>query len=332
MNMEVLTQSQIDALLNSVQSGEMGEPQVFEDASKKERKYDFRTPKKFTKDELKLLDSVYSNYARVISSHLTSILRLACEVNLIDIEEQKYFEFNNALNENDILSVININMPDAKYEPDPVLMQISNPIVYSMMNRMLGGEGDTDNEDHGEFTDIEIELYSGLIHHIVPLMDNSWQNYYDIKFKFSNVEVNPRLMQTVSTDDTVVIVVLDITINDVTGTINICLPGNALEVILKSFEAGKSTAHRRKESENGKAQTDILYNISGSMLEVRVNLGNSQVMLKDILNMKRGDIINLNKSRNADAVVCVEDKPWFTGELGMQKQNVAVKINGFVTD
>ena len=62
---EILSQSQIDALLNSLQ----GNSEPIEEIEKKEsetkyRKYDFYSPKKFTKDKLKILKSIFDNYSR----------------------------------------------------------------------------------------------------------------------------------------------------------------------------------------------------------------------------------------------------------------------------
>ena len=53
---EVLSQSQIDALLNSMRSGgDSAETSEEKQPEKKYRKYDFTAPRKFTKDRLKML-------------------------------------------------------------------------------------------------------------------------------------------------------------------------------------------------------------------------------------------------------------------------------------
>ena len=90
---ETLTQEQIDALLSSAMSGDIVESSKEPDV----KEYDFRAPKKFTKERIKILDSIFDNYARLLSSYLTGLLRLYCKVSLASIEEQRYFEFNNAL-------------------------------------------------------------------------------------------------------------------------------------------------------------------------------------------------------------------------------------------
>ena len=80
---DVLSQSQIDALLKSMQGGGGGgeEPQEAKQEEKaasvkqeketiKYSKYDFYSPRKFTKDKLKILTSVFENYARIITSRV----------------------------------------------------------------------------------------------------------------------------------------------------------------------------------------------------------------------------------------------------------------------
>ena len=65
---EVLSQSQIDALLAAAQSGALdGGPQAEEAPENKYKKYDFYSPRKFSKDRLKILSSIYENYTRVIN-------------------------------------------------------------------------------------------------------------------------------------------------------------------------------------------------------------------------------------------------------------------------
>ena len=92
---EVLSQSQIDALLNAVRSGEKDMNEQAEDQSeKKYRKYDFHSPKKFTKDRIKMLNSIFDTYTRIINTRLNATLHTTCEVEVESIEEQRYYEFS----------------------------------------------------------------------------------------------------------------------------------------------------------------------------------------------------------------------------------------------
>ena len=72
---DVLSQAQIDALLNSVRSGEKDLEKSPAEQEKKYAKYDFASPRKFTKDRIKMLNGIFENYSRVIGSRLNARLR-----------------------------------------------------------------------------------------------------------------------------------------------------------------------------------------------------------------------------------------------------------------
>lgn len=102
---EVLSQSQIDALLNAARSGEMGLGQQDQTPEKKYRKYDFYSPRKFTKDRLKMISGVFENYTRIINSRINGMLHTTCEIAVESVEEQRYYEFSNALSDGDVLAL-----------------------------------------------------------------------------------------------------------------------------------------------------------------------------------------------------------------------------------
>ena len=328
---EVLSQSQIDALLGRM-NDETEKESIMTESTKKERKYDFSTPKVFTKERLKLIDSIYNNYARVVSSHLTSILRLPCEIELMDIEEQKYYEFSNALTENDILTVIDANIPDVSYDKEPAMLQISNPVICAMIDRLMGGAGDPGDDVNNGFTAIELTTFEKLVLHTIPIMTDVWQSYVNVTFDFSKIEINPRLMQAIGPDDVVLIIVLNINIEDVSGQVSICFPGSTLETMCKIFEENNLAASKRKDNQSEETSENILTNISGSMLDVKAKLCEVELTLEDIYNMQVGDIINLNKPKQSDTLLYIEDMLWFTGEMGVQNKNLAIRINGSAED
>lgn len=117
---EKLSQSQIDALLSSMRGGGGAAPPQEEVPEKKYRKYDFKSPRKFTKDRLKMISGIYDNYSRIINTRINGLLHATCEVEVESVEEQRYYEFQNALSDSTVLTVAYLNMEGAD-EEDPVL-------------------------------------------------------------------------------------------------------------------------------------------------------------------------------------------------------------------
>lgn len=326
---DVLTQSQIDALLKAAAQG--GDNTASEKQEKKYRKYDFYSPKKFTKDKLKIINGVYESYARLVSSRLNGLLRVNSEVSVVTVEEQRYYEFSNALVDSDVLTLINV---EVEQNPDdmPVVMHITPQLMLSMIDRMLGGPGDDVNIPVSyTYTDIELSLYEIIIKYIIGSMKDGWANYLEeIGFTLSKIETNPSLMQVIGMDETIVIIVLDVSINSVRGKINICIPGNLLSNIFVIFD--KRTTSSSKSSHEEKSTDEIMGSIKNSVLEIKAELGETQILLNDVYNLQVGDVINLNKPKDSDVYLYIEDKAWFKGKLGVQNKNMAVKISGVCED
>ena len=117
---EVLSQSQIDALLNSMNSGGDKPPAEEEKPEKKYRKYDFTNPKKFTKDRLKMLKSIFDNYSRVLTTRINGLVHATCEIEVESVEETTYFEFSNALSDSAVLTTTHLMLKENR-EETPVL-------------------------------------------------------------------------------------------------------------------------------------------------------------------------------------------------------------------
>ena len=79
---DVLSQSQIDALLKSMSADAPAQEKKTESVqplSPEEKnyiKYDFFSPRKFTKEKMKILRSVFENYARILTSQINGIFRV----------------------------------------------------------------------------------------------------------------------------------------------------------------------------------------------------------------------------------------------------------------
>lgn len=322
---EVLSQSQIDALLSAVRSGEKDLEQPEEEQPKKYRKYDFYSPKKFTKDRIKMLSSIFDNFTRIINSRINGLLHTNCEVEVETIEEQRYYEFSNALTEGDVLSVAYVSVKN-KQEDTPILLFLSTPVALSMMDRMMGGEGDLDEElpsDYG-FTNLELRLYENIMEDLVSVMGGSWENYIQLQFQYSRTEVNPTLVQLIGLDETVVIVDLRLRFSNCSGQLSICLPGMVLTNIFA--EISRENPTRKSSDENH--SDEIFGSLRESTLEVVAELGSTQLLLSDIYHLNIGDVIDLGQPKDSPVYLNIGGYHWFQGRIGTHKKNMAVKIDG----
>ncbi len=319
---EVLSQSQIDALLNSMQGGG-GAPPAEEKPEKKYPKYDFTSPRKFTKDRLKMLSGIFDNYSRIINTRINGLLRATCEVELASVEEQRYYEFSNALTEGTVLAVAHMTMQGVQDE-SPVLFYITTPVMLSMIDRLMGGSGDVDQElpDEYIYTDLELRLYENLVKEFVSVMGSSWENYIQLSFDYGRVEPNPTLVQLIGLDETVVLVDLVLKFPNCEGRISICLPGlmltNIFTKINQENPANRAVAEDKSD--------DIFDHLRDSNLEIVAELGRTELKLRDVYNLNVGDVIDLSQKKDSAVYLRIGGRKWFDGMMGVSEKHIAVKI------
>ncbi|MGI6747724.1 MAG: flagellar motor switch protein FliM [Anaerovoracaceae bacterium] len=324
---EILSQSQIDNLLNSLTSGNKDiETDITEKKKgKKVKEYDFRSPKLFTREQLKLLYSIYENYARILSSHITSVLQSYTLVEIIEVEEQQYYEFNNALPDSVLIGTIDLSIKDND-EENLMMLDMSKDICFCSIDRLLGGSG-TPLESDREFTEIELGILEHMMKGMVNLMKNIWNDYLEVSPRLIKLDTNARILQGIGADENVVIVVMNIKVNDTQGILNLCIPAVTLDTIFKIKNALIKKKERRGDPlSDAQRREDILKQISQSELEVTGILGTIEVMSRELIDLEVGDIIKLNKPENSLVELAVGDTVWFRGEMGMHNRKKAIAI------
>lgn len=319
---EVLSQNQIDELLSSLKSGDIAYSELESGSEKKVRPYDFKIPKKFNKEQIKTLSIIYENYGRVLSSFLSGTLRNYCEIEVATIEEQRYFEYSNALPENILMGVIEMQPLQGTS-----MITMSQSIAFAIVDRLLGGQGEIYEVDR-EYTDIEVSLLQRVIRDMSHLLKDAWSNVFEISPNFLRLENNSRQSQLVSPNETVVIIVLNVKIKDVEGDVSFCMPYEILEPVLEHLNTRYWFTERRSSEEERLANKKSLVNkVSSIPLELKVVLGRGHVSLKEIMDLQPGDVIQLEEKVTDKAVVMSNKNEWFCGTLGMLRNHVAVKID-----
>lgn len=325
-----MSQQQIDELLGSLQSGNVDFKDVETQSSgPKVKEYDFMSPKKFSREQLKLLDNIFDNFARMLSLQLASMLRISCQMEVLQVEEEDYKEFNNALNDSVLVAMIGMHNTDHRIDGKQILLEMARPISFSVIDRMLGGSGTGYNIER-DYTDIELALVEYLFKQMLSLLKNSWSNYIEIEHTLDMIETNSRLIQSIQPDESVAIVVIEMTLDDnLKGNMNICLPAASLEEIFKVFNSKYVRIPRKDDPEVEQERKEIIMKgLKASPLYVSAVLGKTQITLKDFLGLQVGDVITLNTPLEENQItVCVEDLPWFTGVVGTKKKKYAVKID-----
>ena len=124
--------------------------------------------------------------------------------------------------------------------------------------------------------------------------------------------------------------VLNVTVNQSSGKITICIPSTILDEIMKKANIFSKTNRQRSDQSIEDQKSAIMDSIRSSKLTVTGVLGKTEATLQDILSMQIGYLIILNKDVNADVDVNVDGEKWFEGKWGTKKNKGVIKINKII--
>ncbi|WP_066507338.1 flagellar motor switch protein FliM [Abyssisolibacter fermentans] len=323
---EVLSQSEIDALLNALDSGEVDAHEFREDSEgKKVKPYDFRNPQKMSKDQLRTLEIIHENFGRLLQTFFSGYLRTAVKITVLTVDQYGYSEFSNAISNPAFLTVFKIDPL-----PGECIMDISSKIAFAIIDRLLGGDGENEFVSR-PFTEIERILLKKVIKKVLKLFQQAWENIYLFEPEVQKIETNPQFAQIVSPNETIALVTMNVTIGEMEGMINLCIPHLVIESIMeklttKSWFSSRSTNQQKYGNEIMKKR------LKHTKVPVIANFSSTMVTVGDILNIQVGDVIKLDNYNGEDIKINIGNSLKFIGSPGSINNKMAVKITNVKKD
>ena len=322
---DVLSQNEIDNLLQALSSGELDAEEIKDSDEKQIKNYDFARPAKFSKEHLRTLEIIFEHYGRLLSTNLPVYLRKAIQVEVMNSEAVSYSEFSNALSNPVLLGIINFAPLKGN-----IILEIASNLGYAMVDRMLGGEGEP-LEKTREFSEIELLIIERILTVCVNLLHEPWENVVDIHPRLERIETNSQFAQIISPSEMIAIVTINIKIGDVEGLMNVCLPYLTLEDIMDKLNT-KYWYSTMQDKDEQKYVDAIETLISKAPIPMKAVLGNSTISVSDFSGLQVGDIIRLDTKVNQELDVFVGNIKKFTALPGSSGDKYAVRITSVIRE
>ena len=317
---DVLSQSEIDALLSAISTGEMSADEMKkEDEVKRVKNYDFKRALRFSKDQIRSLTRIHENFARLLTTFFSAQLRTYVQITVASVDQIPFEEFVRSIPNMTLINVFEVPPLDGN-----ILMEINPNIAYSMLDRLMGGVG-TSHSNVDNLTEIETKIMTNLFERSFDNLREAWENIAEIDPMLVELEVNPQFLQMISPNETVVVISLNTIIGETSGMINICVPHVVLEPIVPNLSV------RYWMQTNTKAispeQSKMLENrIKQAELPLIAELGTSNLTIEDFLQMNVGDVVQIDQKIADPLILKVGNLPKFTVQPGKLNKKMAVQI------
>ena len=321
MNQQVLSQEEVDALLQGI-TGESQKIDVEDEPTGGIRDYDIAGQERIVRGRMPTMEIISERFARNIRSGLFNLIRKSPEVSIGAIKVQKYSVFLR-----EIVVPTNFNIVSVKPLRGNGLIVCDPTLVFAVIDALFGGAGKYHTRIEGrEFSPTEQRIIRRLVDLITAEYKKAWQGIYPLELEYQRSEMQPQFANIATPSEIMVSTTFTLEIGDAIGTISFCIPYSTLEPIrdvLYSTMQGDSGEPDRRWVDLMKEQ------IQAADVELVAELATAPATVEQLLSFKDGDFIELDLQPGIEAKI--SGVPVLECHYGISNGRYALKVDQLLT-
>lgn len=314
----ILSQQEIDALLNNIKSGT--EQKAETPVEKEAILFDFRLPNRISKNQLRILRSIFENFAESFSSFLVTKLQTIVNINVTSVDQIYYSEYVLSVANPACLFTFEIKNTDVKG-----VLELNNDLALSLVDKLLGGNG-LGTKQTKVITSIEQKVLRVVVDRVMQDLRKAWQTVDSMEFVIERFEPDIDFAQITSQSESVLLISFEILIGEQSFLMNICFATFAFDTILSRLSSQKLSSIRTIKHYGHTARNILSQHLSKTLLPIIVELGNTKLSVKELLEMEKGDIIRLETKIGDDQKIKTGNQLLFMGRVGVSNNKKAIKV------
>ena len=320
MSSDFLSQDEVDALLRGV-TGESDESEQEEPSGDGVRPYDLATQERIVRGRMPTMELINERFARYLRIGLFNYMHRNAEVSVGPIKVQKYSEFVRNL-----VVPTNLNLVTAKPLRGTGLVVFDPNLVFLVVDNMFGGDGRFHTRVEGrDFTATEQRIIMGMLDTVFAEYERAWAPVYALKLEFLRSEMNSQFANIATPSEIVVSTVFSLEMGGAQADMHVCFPYSMLEPIRETLYSTMQSDHITQDKRWIGTMTKQL---KTAEVKLTCNLGHATVSLRDIVNMRVGDVIPLDVEEMVRAEV--DGVPVLEGHYGVHSGQYAIKVERMI--
>ena len=339
---QVLTQSEVDALLNAVADGgvdtaaaapaagdagggdgdDWGTNQIPESEI---APYDLTNQDRVIRGRMPTLDIIYERFIRLYRISLSNSLRKIASISIISTDLLKFGEFVNTLPIPSCMCIMRFESLRG-----PALLVFESKLAYALVDSYFGGTDRPYAKIEGkEFTRIELSIMRKVMDLAIKDLEDAWAPIHNAQISFVRTEVNPQFVGVVPPSDVIISTTFEVELENASGTIALVIPYSTIEPIKAKLNSSFQTESDRADKEWVSKMEEHIRNTDANLV---VNLGVANITVGDLVNLNVGDIIPLTQDADGELNVMLEGAPKFKCFFGVSRGNRAIQLTRFIDD
>ena len=266
--------------------------------------YDFKLPARVNSDQLRTLENLHDNFARLLSSTFAAAMRAVVDVDIAFVDQTTYAEY-----------IMSLSNPSCSYQftlgptNGQAIIDFDLPVVFAFVDRIFGGKGSSQGVDARILTPIEIGVINRIVKRVIEDLEATWEPVLRVEIADIELETNPEFMQITAASEIVILLAFEINSANASGQLSLCYPFFTLERVLPRLaQQSYVRTNRPNREELIRSNRAVLGPVQVPLV---VEMGRAELPLADAENLQVGDVICAGSRSTDPCVVFVGEEPKF---------------------
>ena len=314
---DLLSQDEIDALLNGVDSGAVDTDGESDGGGNGTRSYDFTSQDRIVRGRMPTLEMINERFARNFRISLFNLLRRSPIISVDGVRMSKFSEYVHSL-----FMPSNLNLMKVRPLRGTGLVVMNPKLVFTLVDNFFGGDGRFHAKIEGrDFTAVEMRIVQKVLEKIFIDLQEAWEPVYKVHFEYVQSEVNPQFANIVTPSEVVVISSFQVELDGGAGEMHITLPYSMIEPIRETLDSGVQSDISDRDERWIKSLREEMV---AAPIEIDSTLTETEITVRELLELQAGDVIPVSVP---DTLVArVEGVPVFRGRFGASRGMCALKV------
>lgn len=296
-----------------------------EEPTRRLRPFDFRNPKKLSRDHLRRLELTHEVFTRILGNELSTALRTLVRLELMAIDQITYDEYVRSMPNPTVIGRLSLDPL-----PGNALIELSTQTGLTLVDRLLGGMGKPGPTRRP--TELEGILLNEVLSYTLPALAETFEPILPIQPQLTALEYNPNFVQAANPSEMVAVMSYSISIlqgvhSD--GLLTVCYPFALLQPALTEHEGDADEEQRAlpaamQRGPLGATLPDVAVPIS-------VHLRASRIPARDLADLRPGDVLRLDHKVNEPVHGTVSGLDLLRGQVGRKGKNLAIRLSDWRT-
>ena len=311
-----LSQDEIDALLEGVtgESQKLAKEEMPVDGI---RTYDISSQERIVRGRMPTMEVINERFARNLRVGLFNFIRRSPEISVGPVQVQKYSAFLREL-----VVPTNFNIMAVRPLRGNGMIVVEPTLLFGVIDSLFGGSGKFHTRIEGrDFSPTEQRIINRLVEVVSEEYKKAWKGVYPLELVYQRSEMQPQFATIATPSEIVVSTSFSLEIGDLSGSLHLCIPYATLEpirdLLYSAVQGDAIEVDRRWVKLLGQE-------IQAAKVEIVAELAQASATVEQLLAMKVGDFIELDRQRSIEAKV--DGVPVMTCEYGTHNGKYALKV------